>query len=93
MDVLEILGKGKSYDGKYEKSMKPTHLMYLANLSWNPLREILDRLENRNLVDRVEHPTRTTYRITAKGRGILGYWMMVKDSTGEVLRFEDLRNL
>jgi len=71
IDVLKVINKG---------TQKPTRIMYRTNLSWKPLMKTLESLEDQGLVIRGENGNRTTYRITDKGKSILGYFNRVMES-------------
>jgi len=63
IDVLRAIKK--SYT-------KPTRIMYKANLSWRPLREILSFLKmNKAVIERSTGGNRREYFLTEKGNEIL----------------------
>jgi len=63
IDVLRAIKNGCS---------KPTPIMYRANLSWHPLREILNFLmKNKAIIERSNGGSRREYFLTEKGREIL----------------------
>jgi len=49
LDVLKAIKKG---------TYKPTRIMYRTNLSWKPLMEVLDALNNQGLVNVKEEEQR-----------------------------------
>ncbi len=65
LDVLKTIRKGIN---------KPTNIMYKCNLSWMPLKEILNSLIKQNLLILAEMGNRRTYEITEKGRDVLRYF-------------------
>lgn len=64
LDVLEKVNEGIK---------KPTNIMYKCNLSWIPMKEILDSLIEKDLVKEVVKKNRRTYDITERGRNLLRY--------------------
>jgi len=58
---------------------KPTNIMYKCNLSWIPLKEILNSLINQDLIMMIEKENRRTYGITEKGRNVLRYFEKAQD--------------
>ncbi len=71
LDILKVISKG---------TQKPTRIMYRTNLSWKPLMKTLESLEDQGLIIRDESGNRTTYKITEKGKSILGYFNRVMES-------------
>jgi len=65
LDVLKVISKG---------TQKPTRIMYRTNLSWKPLMKIFESLLAQGLIVRDENEDHTTYRITEKGKNVLGYF-------------------
>jgi len=63
LDVLERIEQGIS---------KPTNIMYKCNLSWRPLREILELLIEKGLVEETIRENHRRYTITRKGNIYLG---------------------
>jgi predicted transcriptional regulator len=64
LDVLDKVNEGIK---------KPTNIMYKCNLSWIPMKEILDSLIEKDLVKEVVKKNRRTYDITERGRNLLRY--------------------
>jgi predicted transcriptional regulator len=62
---------------------KPTRIMYAANISWNPVRKILDRLVDRELLSMIENTVgkkaKRRYEITEKGVSVLNYFEGAKE--------------
>jgi len=71
LDVLEKINEGIS---------RPTNIMYKCNLSWRPLREILETLMNRGLIREVEQHNYRCYVITEKGRRTLIYFRKIVEA-------------
>lgn len=65
LDVLKVISKG---------TQKPTRIMYRTNLSWKPLMKIFESLLAQGLIVRNENEDHTVYRITEKGKNVLGYF-------------------
>ena len=68
LDVLNAVRKGVD---------KPTRIMYAANMSWKPVRKILDSLVDGGLLSVIENTNgktvRRRYEITEKGVSVLTY--------------------
>jgi predicted transcriptional regulator len=64
LDVLEKINAGVN---------RPTNIMYKCNLSWIPMKEILDSLIDKELIKEIEKNEKRTYEITEKGQDILKY--------------------
>ncbi len=61
----------------------PTRIMYNANLSWKPLKEILNTLCLQGVIDEVsgdgdDKRTKKNYILTEKGENILRYFNKAK---------------
>ena len=65
LDVLGVIGNG---------IQKPTHIMYKSNLSWIPLKDILNSLIAQGLIVKREINHRKRYEIAEKGRNVLRYF-------------------
>jgi len=62
-DILGVVAEGP---------MKPTHILYKANMSWKVLSSYLDFLIERELVEKTDSGgKRSVYVLTVKGRSIL----------------------
>lgn len=59
-------------------SIKPTHLMYKANLSHNQMKSYLDELMEKGLVGEVEEKKSKKIIITKQGRDFLIQYARVK---------------
>jgi len=67
--VLDAVKKGND---------KPTKIMHMTNLSWQPLERVLESLVKQGLLEELENRgsrrSRKTYALTEKGLGILSYF-------------------
>jgi predicted transcriptional regulator len=75
IDILALIKNGV---------VLPTRIMYSANLSWKPLRQILKSLVAQDLIDEEafddgDKRTKKIYRITEKGDNVLKYFNRAKD--------------
>ncbi len=59
--------------------LKPTHVMYKANLSHKLLKEYLDDLMEKGLIEEGNYEGRRMIRITDKGREFLGQFDKLRD--------------
>jgi len=65
IDILHVISEG---------NLKPTHVMYKANLSWARLMKHLRFLQSQDLVTFVQGGGAERYEITEKGREVLSYF-------------------
>jgi predicted transcriptional regulator len=69
LEVLKAVKKGV---------VKPTRIMYAANMSWNPVRKILVDLVDRGLLSVIENTVgkrvNRRFEITEKGISVLTYF-------------------
>lgn len=67
-----------------------THIMYKCNLSWVPLKEVLESLMAQGLVAKGELKQRKIYEITERGRDVLRYFDKAKEfiAPGPVSEFK-----
>ena len=70
VDVLKTVKSGVN---------RPTNIMYKCNLSWLPLREILESLISQGLLEAIDKGNRRVYEITEKGREVLSYFKKTED--------------
>ncbi|MEM2875971.1 MAG: DUF4364 family protein [Candidatus Bathyarchaeia archaeon] len=70
LDVLIVISNGNA---------KPTKIMYNSNLSWKPLKEILDSLMEQGLIEVDSERKSKRYRITPKGLRVLGYFKKIRE--------------
>lgn len=64
-------------------TIKPTKIMYGANLSWKPLQKILENLVTQGLIVEIrrggkDKRTKVEYGITEKGENVLRYYKKAK---------------
>lgn len=69
--------------------IRPTRIMYAANLSWKPMKHMLESLEKQGLIESVEYKTagrakreRVRYKITIKGRDAIKFLQMRREILG-----------
>jgi predicted transcriptional regulator len=65
----------------------PTRIMYSSNLSWKPLKEILESLQTLGLIekysaDRGDKRSKEIYRVTKKGDEVLIYFNKAFETMG-----------
>ena len=76
LDVLMTIRNG---------ARKPTNIMYGANLSWKPLKRVLDSLIKQGFVQEVDalnlkdKRTNVCYGLTRKGDNVLNYFSKARD--------------
>jgi predicted transcriptional regulator len=76
LDVLWTIKKG---------CKKPTRIMYGANLSWKPLKRILESMISQNLINEYmpkknkDKRTNFCYELTNKGENVISYFNRAKD--------------
>ncbi len=61
--------------------IKPTHLLYKANLSHNKLKEYTETLKNKDLIKYTKEKNRTYIEITRKGREFLAEYRKIMHFT------------
>ena len=71
VDILKVLAR--------HGPLKPTHIMYKANVNFDVLKKDLDFLTQQNLVEeqfvhQKRNKTKLTYAITERGRTVLKYF-------------------
>ncbi len=64
-------------------AVKPTRIMYGANLSWKPLQKILENLVTQGLIVEIrrggkDKRTKVEYGITEKGENVIRYYKKAK---------------
>ncbi len=62
---------------------KPTKIMYAANLSYKPLKEILRSMLDQGLINEIpgsskDKRTKATYELTKKGVNVVRYYVKAK---------------
>ena len=70
LDVLKVIKK---------RIQKPTLIMYKCNLSWEPMKGILESLIAQGLVVMKEMGNRKRYEITERGENVLRYFSKAKE--------------
>jgi len=72
-DILAVVSEGPT---------KPTHILYKANMSWKVLTSYLTYLTKSGMVEKEDEEggKRSTYRLTVKGRQILGLYRGLRES-------------
>jgi predicted transcriptional regulator len=63
--------------------------MYRTNLSWIPLKQILESLIAQGLIKEVEFEKRKEYAITPKGKEVLKYF----EGMTKLIEYETAKNL
>ncbi|MCJ7574465.1 winged helix-turn-helix domain-containing protein [Candidatus Bathyarchaeota archaeon] len=74
MDILAAIKGG---------TVIPTRIMYRVNLSWKPLKQILETLQAQILIEEqpkgdIDKRTRKVYALTEKGENVLNYFDRAK---------------
>lgn len=77
-------------------AQKPTKIMYGANLSYKPLKEILQSLLDQGLIEEIsgrikDRRTKVKYSLTSKGVNVVRYYSRAKDLV-EISNPKDLTN-
>ena len=75
--ILDILSLLQRKGGK----IKPTHILYGGNLSYNRLKKYLKELEDKNLIQQIHEKEKTFYIITDKGLNFLSEAKKIKQIT------------
>ncbi len=73
-DILEVI---KSKNGK----IKPTHILYKSNLSYQMMEEYLSELIEKGFIIESRTKTGKTYSITEKGFNYLNKYSLIADFT------------
>ena len=61
--------------------IKPTHLLYKSNLSHQRMKQYLDELKQRNLVQEGRSKGKTVYELTDEGRKFVQSYKQMKEFT------------
>ena len=75
--ILDILSLLQRKGGK----IKPTHILYGGNLSYNRLKKYLKELEDKGLIQQIHEKEKTFYIITDKGLNFLSEAKKIKQIT------------
>jgi len=62
-----------------ESEKKPTRIMYKTNLSWIPLKEILNSMIVQGLLIKNGYENKTEYAVTEKGLNVLRYFNKMRE--------------
>lgn len=73
-DILKVISERS---GK----IKPTHVLYKSNLSYQMMEEYLEELKGKQFIQEGRSKTGKTYIITEKGLNYLNQYNMIKDFT------------
>jgi len=73
LDVLSVIKDG---------TQKPTNIMYESNLSWKPLKRVLENMVSQGMVEEIftgeersrDRRTSRRYELTRKGDNVIGYF-------------------
>jgi len=65
LEVLKAINSGTE---------KPTRIMYKTNLSWRPLMNILESLQNQGIIAENKKGNHTFYEVAEKGKNALEYF-------------------
>ena len=76
--IYDILGVLQKKGGP----VKPTHVLYGGNLSYDRLKKYMQELEENGLIEKASHDGKTVYRLTEKGYKFLSEYKKVKELTG-----------
>lgn len=68
-DILRVIGSG---------AVKPTHVMYKANLSWIVMQEYMKTLESQGLVVSTDEKNKRQYHLSQKGFDLLNKMQSIR---------------
>jgi predicted transcriptional regulator len=71
-DILRVISEK---NGK----IKPTHVLYKSNLSYNMMEEYLNELIEKEFIKKVDTPRGKSYMVTDKGFEYMSKYGMVKE--------------
>ena len=85
-DILAVVSEGPT---------KPTHILYKANMSWKVLTSYLSYLTTSGMVEKEDEEggKRSTYRLTIKGRQILGLYKGLRESLNGTISLNSAEEL
>lgn len=75
--IKDILSVVKSRNGK----IKPTHILYKSNLSYQMMEEYLNELIKKEFIKEIRNKNSKTYIITEKGLEYLNKYDLIVDFT------------
>ena len=73
-DILKVI---KEKNGK----IKPTHILYKSNLSYQMMEEYISELKEKEFIEEKKLKKGRTYSITEKGLNYLNQYNLIKDFT------------
>ncbi|MBS3089942.1 DUF4364 family protein [Candidatus Pacearchaeota archaeon] len=73
-DILEVI---QNKSGK----IKPTHILYKSNLSYQMMDDYIKELTSKGFIKRHKKETGTTFAITEKGRQYLSQYQVINEFT------------
>jgi len=73
IDILNLLQK--------KGRVKPTHLLYGGNLSYDRLKKYIKELEEKNLIEEIIEKDKKFYKLTDKGHSFLDEVRKIKEVT------------
>ena len=73
--IFDILKRIQEKDGK----IKPTHIMYKANLSHKMLDDYLKELISKGMVNEIQGKSGKTYSLTDKGHEYISKYKMITE--------------
>ncbi len=76
---IEIIHDMLKAISKKGGTIKPTHLMYKANLSHTQMKQYLEELMSKNLVDEQEKKSKKRLGITQKGYAFIQQYNQMKE--------------
>jgi len=65
LEVMKSINRGTE---------KPTRIMYKTNLSWRPLMNVLESLQDQSFITSHKKGNYTVYKVTEKGKNVLKYF-------------------
>jgi len=71
-DILEVI---RGRNGK----IKPTHILYKSNLSYQMMEEYLDELQEKGFIKEIKQDRGRTYTITDKGHTYLERYKLIEE--------------
>jgi len=75
--ILDILNLIQRKGGK----VKPTHILYGGNLSYNRLKGYIEELEKKDMIKEIEFKGKKFYELTEKGISFINETKRIKEIT------------